>query len=199
MTKTVSLAKGQNVSLSKEAPGLKQIVVGLGWEPRPTDGEEFDLDASIFMLGENGKVRTQDSQDFCFYGNMSIGDGAVVHQGDNRTGEGEGDDEQIVVDLTRVPANVKHLAIVITIFEAKKRRQNFGQVTGAFARIVNAENDREITRYDLSEDGASETAMIFAEIYRHNGEWKFKAVGQGFADGLYRLCQHFGVPANNDG
>ena len=196
---TVSLAKGQNISLSKEAPGLKKIVVGLGWEPRDTDGKEFDLDASIFMLGENGKVRTKDMQDFCFYGNMSIGDGAVVHQGDNRTGEGEGDDEQIVVDLTRVPMNVKHLAIVITLYEAKKRQQNFGQVRGAFARIVNVENDREITRYDLSEDGASETAMIFAEIYRHNGEWKFKAVGQGFADGLYRLCQHFGVPADNDG
>lgn len=196
---TVSLAKGQNVSLSKEAPGLKKIVVGLGWEPRTTDGKDFDLDASIFMLGENGKVRTRDIKDFCFYGNPDIADGAIVHQGDNRTGAGEGDDEQIVVDLMRVPPDVKTLAVVITIYEAKKREQNFGQVGGAFARIVNAENDREITRYDLSEDGASETAMIFAEIYRHNGEWKFKAVGQGFADGLYRLCQHFGVPADNDG
>lgn len=196
---TVSLAKGQNVSLSKEAPGLKRIVVGLGWEPRNTDGKEFDLDASIFMLGENGKVRTPDMKDFCFYNNPSIGDGSIVHQGDNRNGEGEGDDEQIVVDLMSVPSDVKRLAVVITIFDAKNRGQNFGQVGGAFARIVNADNDLEITRYDLSEDGASETAMIFAEIYRHGNEWKFKAVGQGFADGLYRLCQHFGVPADNNG
>lgn len=195
----VSLAKGQNVSLSKEAPGLKKIVVGLGWEPRNTDGKDFDLDASIFMLGENGKTRTKDAQDFCFYGNQSIANGAVVHQGDERVGAGKGDDEQILVDLMRIPEDVKHLAIVITIFEAKKRAQSFGDVRGAFARIVNAENDKEIARYDLSEDGASETAMIFAEVYRHNGEWKFKAVSQGFADGLYRLCQHFGVPADNNG
>jgi len=194
---SVSLSKGGNVSLSKEEPGLTRILIGLGWDTRSTDGTAFDLDAAAFLLAAGDRVRSD--ADFIFYNNLRSADGAVVHQGDNRTGEGEGDDEQIVVDLTLVPANVKHLAIVITIFEAKKRQQNFGQVSGAFARIVNAENDREITRYDLSEDGASETAMIFAEIYRHNGEWKFKAVGQGFADGLYRLCQHFGVPADNNG
>lgn len=197
--KSVSLAKGQNISLSKEVPGLKRVVVGLGWKPRATDGKGFDLDASIFMLGENRRVRTKDDADFCFYGNPAVADGAVTHQGDHRTGRGEGDDEQIVVDLTKVPHDVHALAIAITIFESRERRQTFGMVDGAFARIVDMDTDREITRYDLSEDGGSETAMIFAEIYRHNGEWKFKAVGQGFAGGLFRLCQHFGVPADDDG
>ncbi len=196
---TVSLAKGQNISLSKSAAGLKQIVVGLGWNPREMDGEEFDLDASLFLLGVNGKVRRPDASDFCFYGNQSVADGAVQHQGDNRDGQGEGDDEQIVVDLEKIPADVARLAITITIFDAKRRRQNFGMVDGAFARIVNMADDRELTRYDLTEDGGTKTAMIFAEIYRHNGEWKFRAVGEGFEDGLYKLCRHFGVPADNDG
>lgn len=201
----ISLSKGGNVSLSKEEPGLDELIIGLGWEPRATDGKEFDLDATLFMLAANGKVRaagsglTDDVSDFCFYKNMSLADGAVVHQGDNRNGEGEGDDEQIKVILSKIPADVQKLAVVITIFEARQRGQNFGMVGNSFARIVNAKTDREITRFDLSEDAATETAMIIGELYRNGAEWKFKAVAQGYQGGLYKVCQQFGIDANDDG
>ncbi len=187
----VSLSKGGNVSLSKEAPGLSKVCVGLGWDPRVTDGAEFDLDASVFICGDNDKVRSD--ADFVFYNNMTGANGAVAHQGDNRTGEGEGDDEQIVVDLGKLPADVQKLVFAVTIHEASSRGQNFGQVSNAFMRVVNAGGDKEIARYDLSEDYSVETAMVFGEVYRHGGEWKFKAVGQGFSGGLGPLASNHGV------
>jgi tellurium resistance protein TerD len=187
----VSLTKGANVSLSKEAPGLKSIRVGLGWDIRVTDGSAFDLDASVFVLGENGKVRSDG--DFIFFNNLSGADGAVVHQGDNLTGEGEGDDEVVMVGLDRLPANVAKVSFAVTIYEADKRRQNFGMVSNAFIRVVNGDGGTEIARYDLSEDASTETAMIFGELYRHGGEWKFKAIGQGFGGGLSPLARSFGV------
>ncbi len=187
----ISLSKGGNVSLSKEAPGLKNIVVGLGWDPRATDGQEFDLDASVFVCGENGKVRSD--ADFIFYNNKTGADGSIEHMGDNRTGEGEGDDEQVKIDLSKVPAGVKKLAFAVTIHEAESRRQNFGMVSNAFMRVVNAEGDKELARYDLGEDFSLEAAVIFGEVYRHNDEWKFKAVGQGFNGGLGPLASSFGV------
>lgn len=187
----VSLSKGGNVSLSKEDPGLEEVTVGLGWDARSTDGQDFDLDASCFMLGANGKVR-QDS-DFIFYNNLKSADGSVQHTGDNRTGEGEGDDESININLFKVPADVTRMAIAVTIHEADKRRQNFGMVSNAFIRVVNAKTGREIARYDLSEDASTNTAMIFGELYRHNNEWKFKAVGQGYDGGLGPLARNFGV------
>jgi tellurium resistance protein TerD len=187
----VSLSKGGNVSLSKEAPGLKNIIVGLGWDPRATDGKEFDLDASVFVCGENGKVRSD--ADFVFYNNKVGADGAVEHQGDNRSGEGEGDDEQVRIDLSKVPADVKKLAFAVTIHEAESRAQNFGMVSNAFMRVANADGENELARYDLSEDYSIETAMVFGEVYRHGDEWKFKAVGQGFGGGLGPLATSFGV------
>lgn len=187
----ISLSKGGNVSLTKEAPGLKNITVGLGWDPRVTDGQEFDLDASVFICGENDKVRSD--ADFVFYNNMSGADGSVKHMGDNRTGEGEGDDEQVTVDLSKVPGDIKKLAFAVTIHEAESRRQNFGMVSNAFIRIVNSDGDKEIARYDLGEDFSLEAAVLFGEVYRHNGEWKFKAVGQGFNGGLGPLASSFGV------
>ncbi|HXG68760.1 MAG TPA: TerD family protein [Blastocatellia bacterium] len=187
----ISLSKGGNVSLSKEAPGLKNILIGLGWDVRATDGAAFDLDASLFMLNAEGKVRSD--ADFIFYNNKTSADGSVQHLGDNLTGAGEGDDEQIKVNLDGVPADVAKLAVSVTIHEADTRRQNFGMVSSAFIRVVNADNNTEIARYDLSEDASTETAMIFGEIYRHGGEWKFKAIGQGFAGGLGPLARNFGV------
>ena len=187
----VSLSKGGNVSLSKEAPGLKNVVVGLGWDPRVTDGQEFDLDASVFLCGEDGKVRGD--TDFVFYNNKVGGDGAVEHQGDNKTGEGEGDDEQVKIDLSSVPADVKKLAFAVTIHEAESRKQNFGMVSNAFMRVVNGDDGKELARYDLSEDYSTETAMIFGEVYRHGDEWKFKAIGQGFGGGRHPLASSFGV------
>lgn len=188
---SVSLNKGGNVSLSKEAPGLKRVLVGLGWDSRATDGAEFDLDASIFMLGDSGKVRTD--QDFIFYNNLKSTDGSVEHLGDNRTGEGDGDDEQVLVSLEMVAPDVQKLAFAVTIHEADQRRQNFGMVANAFMRVVNADSNVEIARYDLSEDASTEAAMIFGEIYRHGGEWKFRAVGQGFNGGLGPLAANYGV------
>ena len=187
----VSLSKGGNVSLSKEAPGLKNVIVGLGWDPRATDGQEFDLDASVFICGEDGKVRSD--TDFVFYNNKTGADGSVEHTGDNRTGEGEGDDEQVKIDLSKVPADVKKLAFGVTIHEAEARSQNFGMVGGAFMRVVNAEGEKELARYDLGEDFALERAVVFGEVYRHGDEWKFKAVGQGFNGGLGPLASSFGV------
>lgn len=187
----ISLSKGGNISLSKEAPGLTQILVGLGWDVRSTDGQDFDLDASAFLLAASGKVRSD--ADFIFYNQPKSPDGAVAHGGDNRTGVGEGDDETINVDLAKLPADIHKIAVCVTIHEAENRRQNFGQVQNAFVRIVNAGNGSEVARYDLSEEASTETAMIFAEIYRYNNEWKFKAIGQGYRGGLGPLATSFGV------
>lgn len=187
----ISLSKGGNVSLSKSEPGLKKILVGLGWDARPTDGADFDLDASAFMLGSGHKVRRD--EDFIFYGNLQATDGSVVHTGDNKTGSGDGDDEVIMIDLDLVPADIQTVAITVTIHEADARGQNFGQVRNAFIRIVNDENGKEIARYDLSEDYSTETAMIFGEVYRHNGDWKFRAVGQGYSGGLAAMCARYGI------
>jgi tellurium resistance protein TerD len=189
----ISLQKGGNVNLSKEAPSLKKMVIGLGWDARATDGAGFDLDGSAFMLKADGKVRND--SDFIFYNNLKSTDGSVVHAGDNTTGAGEGDDERITVDLTAVPAEIDKISIGVTIHEADVRRQNFGMVSKAYIRCVNADGDKEIARYDLSEDSSTETAMIFGEIYRAGAEWKFKAVGQGFNGGLGPLAKSFGINA----
>jgi tellurium resistance protein TerD len=187
----ISLSKGGNVSLSKEAPGLQKIMVGLGWDARATDGKAFDLDASAFLLGEGDRVRSD--ADFIFYNQTEGGGGAVRHQGDNLTGAGEGDDEQIEVSLATLPPDVQKIAVSVTIHEAESRGQNFGMVSNAFIRVVNAADGQEIARYDLSEDASTETAMVFGEIYRHGAEFKFRAVGQGFAGGLAPLARNFGV------
>ena len=187
----VSLSKGGNVSLSKEAPGLKAVLVGLGWDARVTDGAGFDLDASVFLLDDSGKVASD--SDFIFYNNKSGAGGAVEHQGDNTSGQGEGDDEAVKVALDRVPAAVKKMTFAVTIHDAESRRQNFGMVQNAFIRVVNQDGGTEIARYDLSEDASTETAMIFGELYRNGAEWKFKAIGQGFAGGLAPLAKNFGV------
>ncbi|RCK50685.1 chemical-damaging agent resistance protein C [Thalassospira profundimaris] len=187
----VSLQKGGNVSLTKEAPGLSKVIVGLGWDPRATDGTDFDLDASVFICGEDGKVLSDGH--FVFYNNTKSPDGSVEHTGDNRTGAGEGDDEQVKVDLGKVPAEVKKLVFAVTIHEAAARKQNFGQVGNAFMRVINQDGDKELARYDLSEDYSVETAMIFGEVYRHNDEWKFKAIGAGFEGGLGPLASSHGV------
>jgi tellurium resistance protein TerD len=187
----ISLSKGGNVSLSKEDPGLDEIMIGLGWDVRATDGKDFDLDASAFLLSASGKVRTD--SDFCFYGNKNSANGAAIHQGDNRTGEGEGDDEQVLVTLSKVPADVDKVAIVVTIHEGEINGQSFGQVSNAFIRLVNQKTGNEVVRYDLSEDASTETAMILGEVYRHGADWKFRAVGQGFAGGLGPLATNYGV------
>ncbi|MAB25213.1 MULTISPECIES: TerD family protein [Pseudomonas] len=187
----VSLSKGGNVSLTKEAPGLSEVLVGLGWDPRVTDGAEFDLDASIFVCGENGKVL--DDSSFIFYNNKTSKDGTIQHLGDNRSGEGEGDDEQAEVKLSGLAGDVKKLVFAVTIHEAESRKQNFGQVSNAFIRVVNKADGKEIARYDLSEDASTETAMVFGELYRHGDEFKFKAIGQGFAGGLKALAEAHGV------
>ena len=187
----LSLAKGNNLSLTKSDPGLQKALVGLGWDPRTTTGEPFDLDASALMIGANGKVRSSD--DFIFYNQPAAKDGSVTHLGDNRSGEGAGDDEQILIDLSAMAADVERVVIVVSIDQADVRNQNFGQVRGAYCRVVNQDSDSEIVRFDLSEDAAPETSMIFAEVYRNNGEWKFKAVGQGYASGLAGIVTDFGV------
>jgi tellurium resistance protein TerD len=187
----ISLSKGGNVNLSKEAPGLNKIVVGLGWDARATDGAAFDLDASAFLVKLDGKVRSD--SDFCFYNNKIVADGAVQHAGDNTTGAGDGDDETIKVELSKIPADLDKVVFAVTIHEAEVRKQNFGQVNHAYIRIINQEGGQEIARYDLSEDASIETAMIFGEIYRIGADWKFKAVGQGFAGGLGPLASSFGV------
>jgi tellurium resistance protein TerD len=187
----VSLAKGGNVSLSKEAPGLRTVRVGLGWDQRVTDGSAFDLDASCFILGASGQVRSDG--DFIFYNNVEGAGGAVAHQGDNLTGVGEGDDEVVLVHLDRLPEEIAKLSFAVTVHDADARRQNFGMVANAFIRVVNADGGTEIARYDLSEDASTETAMVFGELYRHGAEWKFRAVGQGFAGGLGPLARSYGV------
>ncbi len=189
----VSLSKGGNVSLTKEAgpAGLNKVAVGLGWDVRTTTGQDFDLDASALSCGEGGKVVSD--QHFVFYNNLTSPDGHVVHQGDNRTGEGEGDDEVVDVDLAGMGADVDKVVFAVSIDQADARGQNFGQVTGAFIRVVNSDNGTELARYDLSEDASSETAMVFGEIYRNAAEWKFRAVGQGYASGLAGIVRDYGV------
>jgi tellurium resistance protein TerD len=187
----ISLSKGGNVSLSKEVPGLTAVMVGLGWNARSTDGSPFDLDASGFMLKADGKVRSD--ADFIFYNQKKSADGAVEHMGDNRTGAGEGDDEVVKLDLARMAADVVRMTFCVTIHEATERRQNFGMVSGAYIRILNAADGKEIARYDLSEDASTETAMVFGEVYRYNTEWKFKAIGQGYGGGLKPMAESFGV------
>jgi tellurium resistance protein TerD len=189
----VSLSKGGNVSLSKAAPSMKNVLIGLGWEARATDGQDFDLDASAFLLTESGKVRGD--ADFIFYNNLKSTDGSVEHTGDNRTGAGDGDDEALKISLDKVPSEVQKIAFTVTIHDADARKQNFGMVSGAFIRLVNNDNDIEVARYDLTEDASTETAMVFGELYRHNGEWKFRAVGQGYAGGLKAMCGQYGINA----
>ena len=189
----VSLTKGGNVSLTKEAgaAGLFRVRAGLGWDVRTTTGAAFDLDASALLVGTSGKVLSD--QHFVFYGNLNSPEGSVQHTGDNLTGEGEGDDEVINIDLAAVPAEVDRIVVPVSIYEAESKGQNFGQVSRAYIRIVNADNEVELARYDLTEDAASETAMIFGELYRRDGEWKFRAVGQGYANGLAGIARDFGV------
>lgn len=188
----VSLAKGQKVSLTKGNPGLTKVVVGLGWDVNQFDtGSDFDLDAAVFLTGSNGKCSSQD--DFIYYGNLSHKSGAVVHKGDNRTGIGEGDDEQIEVDLAAVPAGTDKLAFTATIYEAEARRQNFGQVSNAYIRVMNAATGEELIRYDLGEDFSIETAVIVGELYKHGEEWKFNAIGSGYNGGLAALCNQYGI------
>ncbi|SEA53130.1 tellurium resistance protein TerD [Thiothrix caldifontis] len=187
----LSLQKGGNLSLSKADPSLTKILVGLGWDERSTDGSAFDLDASAFLLTASGKVRGD--ADFIFYNQLKSTDGSVEHTGDNRTGQGDGDDEAMKVDLSKVPAEITKIAFTVTIHDAEARRQNFGQVANAFIRVVNDVTGTEIVRYDLAEDYSTETAMVFGELYRHNAEWKFRAVGQGYAGGLKAMCDQFGI------
>ncbi|MCX7256957.1 MAG: TerD family protein [Polaromonas sp.] len=189
----ISLQKGGNVNLSKEAPSLKKLVIGLGWDPRATDGAAFDLDGSAFLLKTDGKVRSD--ADFIFYNNLKSTDGSVTHLGDNTSGSGAGDDEKISIDLAMVPADIEKITVGVTIHDAEARKQNFGMVSKAYIRCLDANGDKELARYDLSEDSSTETAMIFGEIYRYGGEWKFKAIGQGFAGGLAPLARSFGISA----
>jgi len=188
---TVSLSKGGNVSLTKQAPGLTAALIGLGWDARTTSGADFDLDASALMLNASGKVLSDDH--FVFFNNLTSPDGSVEHTGDNLTGEGDGDDESIKVDLARVPADVDKIVITVSIYDADSRRQSFGQVRNAYIRVVNQADNAEVARYDLSEDASTETAMIFGEVYRHGSEWKFRAVGQGYSSGLAGIARDFGV------
>lgn len=187
----ISLNKGGNLSLSKTDPTLKNMIVGLGWDARPTAGADFDLDASAFMVKEDGKVRSE--ADFIFYNQLRSSCGSVEHTGDNKTGAGEGDDESIVILLDKVPADIQRVVFTVTIHDAEARKQNFGQVSNAFIRIVNKDSNNEVARFDLSEDASVETAMVFGEIYKHGGEWKFKAVGQGYAGGLGALARQYGI------
>ena len=191
----INLSKGQKVSLTKGNPGLKKIMVGLGWQANAFDsGADFDLDAAAFMLGANGRCPTE--KEFIFYGNLSHPSGCVVHMGDELvggTGGGDEDEEQIEVDLTKVPVNVERIAFTVTIYDAESRTQNFGQVSNAFIRLVDATTNNEIIRYDLGEDFSIETAVVVGELYKNNGEWKFNAIGSGFQGGLAALCGHYGI------
>ena len=187
----VSLSKGGNVSLTKEAPGLTAVIVGLGWDVRTTTGTDFDLDASALLCNEAGRV--DGDGNFVFFNNLTSPDGSVEHTGDNLTGEGEGDDEQIKVNLAGVPAAVSKIVFPVSIYDAENRTQNFGQVRNAFIRVVNQADNKELARYDLSEDASTETAMVFGELYRNGAEWKFRAIGQGYASGLRGIAQDFGV------
>lgn len=187
----VSLTKGGNVSLSRTVPGLNRVLLGLGWDARTTAGADFDLDGTAFLLGENGKVGSD--EDFVFYRHLVSKCGSVEHTGDNRTGHGDGDDEAIKIDLEKVPILVKRIVICVTIADAESKSHNFGQVSNAFMRVVNLDGNTEIVRFDLTEDYSTETAMIFGELYRNGDEWKFKAVGQGYSGGLVAMCNQFGI------
>ena len=188
----VSINKGQKVSLTKENPGLANVVVGLGWDINQFDnGGAFDLDTAAFMLGDNGRCPTE--KEFIFFGNLNHTSGSVQHLGDNKTGAGDGDDEQIRINLTAIPDNISRIAFTVTIYEAEERRQNFGQVNNAFIRIYNENNGEELLRYDLGEDFSIETAVVFGELYKHNGEWKFNAIGGGYQGGLAALCANYGI------
>ena len=187
----ISLNKGGNLSLSKTDPSLNQVLIGLGWDARATDGADFDLDASAFLLAANDKVRGE--TDFIFYNQTRSPEGSVEHTGDNRTGEGDGDDEAVKINLAKIPTDVQKIAITVTIHDAESRGQNFGQVQNAFIRVVNDQTNVEIVRFDLNEDYSTETAMIFGELYRHNGEWKFRAVGQGYNGGLRAMWGQYGI------
>ena len=188
----VNLSKGQKVSITKGNPGLSKVVVGLGWDVNQFDtGGDFDLDAAAFLLNDTGKVSK--SEDFVFFGNLRHSSGSVQHMGDNLTGAGDGDDEQIKVNLSMVPPEINKIAFTATIYEAEQRRQNFGQVNNAFIRIYNEDNGEELLRYDLGEDFSIETAVVFGELYKNNGEWKFNAIGSGYQGGLAALCANYGV------
>ena len=187
----VSLTKGGNVSLTKEAPGLTDVIVGLGWDVRTTTGTEFDLDASAIVLNAEGKAVSD--KHFVFFNNLTTPDGTVEHTGDNLTGEGEGDDEQVKVNLAGLPAEVDKVVFPVSIYDADTRSQSFGQVRNAFIRVVNSAGGAEIARYDLTEDASTETAMVFGELYRNGADWKFRAVGQGYASGLAGIARDFGV------
>jgi tellurium resistance protein TerD len=187
----VSLSKGGNVSLTKEAPGMTRVVIGLGWDANSFTGSEFDLDAQAIMVGANGKVPNDGF--FVFFNQLKSPEGSVEHTGDNRTGEGEGDDEVINVDLAAVPAEIEKVVFTVAIYDADTRKQSFGQVRNGFIRVVNADSSAEVARYDLTEDASTETAMVFGELYRSGADWKFRAVGQGYADGLRGIATDFGV------
>lgn len=190
----INLTKGQKVDLTKGNPGLKKIMVGLGWDVNAFDsGYDFDLDAAAFLAGADGKCPTE--KEFVFYGNLTHESESVIHMGDNLTGAGDGDDEQVMVDLSMVPANIERIAFTVTIYDADVRGQNFGQVSNAFIRIVDETTGEELIRYDLGEDFSIETAVVVGELYRHNGEWKFNAIGSGFQGGLAALCGHYGIEA----
>lgn len=187
---SINLSKGQKINLNKEAPNLKVALVGLGWDIKQYDGgEDYDLDASIFLLNANGKCAHE--ADFIFYNNLSAG--GVTHSGDNRTGDGDGDDEAVTIEFDKIPAYVEKIAVTVTIYDAVARRQNFGQVSNAFVRLVDTQTGVELLRFDLGEDYSTETAIVFAEIYRYNGDWKFSAVGSGFNGGLEALCRTYGL------
>ena len=190
----INLSKGQKVSLTKDNPGLNNILVGLGWDVNAFDsGTSFDLDASVFIADASGKCPTE--KEFIFYGNKEHASGAVKHMGDNTTGEGEGDDEQIHIELSKVPANLEKIAFTVTIYEAEQRHQNFGQVSNAYIRIIDEATGTELVRFDLGEDFSIETAVVVGELYKNNGEWKFNAIGSGFQGGLAALCGHYGIAA----
>lgn len=188
----INLSKGQRIDLTKSNPGLKKAIIGLGWDTNKySGGYDFDLDASAFLVGANGKVNND--KDFIFYNNLQGGNGSVIHTGDNRTGDGEGDDEQILIDFSKVPEDIHTVAITVTIHDAQERAQNFGQVSNAYVRLVNEETNEEVLRYDLAEEFSIETALVVCEIYRHEGEWRFNAVGSGFQGGLAALCTNYGL------
>ncbi|WML36891.1 TerD family protein [Clostridium sp. OS1-26] len=188
----IVLKKGQKIDLTKGNASLKKMLIGLGWDTNKYDGNnDFDLDAAAFCCGDDGKVHND--LDFVFYNNLKHSSGAIEHLGDNLTGDGDGDDEQISIDLSLIPQNISKINFTVTIHEAEERKQNFGQVSNAFVRVVNSDNDQELIRYDLGEDFSVETAIVVAEIYRHNGEWKFNAIGSGFQGGLAALCRNFGL------
>jgi len=197
----INLSKGQKVNLTKGNPGLKKVMVGLGWDVNGYDGPDFDLDTEAFMLDKSGKCKTE--KEFIFYYNLEHSSGSVKHMGDNQTGRKDGnvektgsegaDVEKILIDLTSVPSNVERIAFTVTIYDADARRQNFGQVNNAFIRLVDETTGREVVRYDLTEEFSIETAIVVGELYRYNGEWKFNAIGSGFQGGLKALCDHYGV------